>query len=330
VSNAFQLRYDYTGYPLSIAVGSEVALSGNVPFLPPTTDVTWVNLTSVGTGPSSIEDDFTEFSLSIGDQIVYNQRTTPDNYPVSVSAAGLVAIDGSASRTNSFTYRVIRANGTWSAASNVFSLDNTPPTITLNGLAIQSVPQNATWTDPGATAVDDNGDILTDQIVVTGTVNTANLGQQILTYSIADAAGNTASVQRRVYVYAVSESYTDARDQVRVLKPNNVVYLHDGLTVPTTQPKDPNSRVFKGFELLGFATDEIVLGYVFLINDTEVGDGDAVDGLTFHGSQANGINKIKAELSGGTVGTTYKLTLRFTTQYTPSDDRSQYFVVQDL
>jgi len=226
-------------------------------------------------------------------------------------------------------YRVITDDGVLSDLNSIY-LDFVPPTITLNGLATQSVPQNSAWTDPGATAVDNNGDILTDQIVVTGTVNTATLGQQTLTYTVSDEAGNTASVQRRVYVYAVSESYTDARDQVRVLKPNNVVYLHDGVTVPTTQPKDPNSRIFKGFELLGFAADEAVLSHTFLINGTVVGEDDEVDGLTFRSSQTNGINKVKAELSGGTEGTTYKLTLRFTTQYTPSDDRSQYFTVQEL
>jgi hypothetical protein len=70
--------------------------------------------------------------------------------------------------------------------------------VTLTGNATVSVEAGSTFTDAGATAVD-NYDA-TASVVVTGTVNTSALGTYTLTYTSTDAAGNTASVTRTVTV----------------------------------------------------------------------------------------------------------------------------------
>lgn len=325
------IQQSYAGYPLTVSVGTESVQSANIPFLMSNPASRWVNLTSVATGPRTIGSHFSQFALQAGYQVVYlfgpaNVQFINDT---NISQSGVITYTGVTPPTVPMQYRVITDDGVLSDL-NFISLDFVPPTITLNGLAVQSVPQNATWTDPGATAVDNNGDILTDQIVVTGSVNTATLGQQILTYTVTDAAGNSASVERRVYVYAASTSYTDPREVVRVVKANNLVFIHDGSSVPVSSPKDPNSRIFKGFELLGFASDEVILGCIILIDGVPVNPDDTVSGLTYHGWQSNGINKVKVELSGGTLDRWYELTIRYTTQYTPSDDRSQKFTVMEL
>ena len=59
-----------------------------------------------------------------------------------------------------------------------------------------------TFTDPGATAVDDVDGDLTANIVVTGAVDTAAAGLYSLTYTATDAAGNYGSASRLVTVVA--------------------------------------------------------------------------------------------------------------------------------
>ena len=83
---------------------------------------------------------------------------------------------------------------------NSNSNDTTAPIITLDGLAIATVNLNSTYTDAGATAVDDVDGDLTSSIVTTGVVNTSIEGNYIITYTVSDSAGNTATTTRQVIV----------------------------------------------------------------------------------------------------------------------------------
>ena len=81
--------------------------------------------------------------------------------------------------------------------------DVTPPVITLNGSSTVDVLQNTVYTDLGATASDDVDGDITANIIATGTVDTAIVGQYTITYDVSDAANNTAtSVIRTVNVIA--------------------------------------------------------------------------------------------------------------------------------
>lgn len=72
--------------------------------------------------------------------------------------------------------------------------DTTAPSITVTGGNTQTISLNSTWSNPSATAADDvDGDISTN-ITVGGDVVNPNLaGVYILTYTVSDAAGNTAT-----------------------------------------------------------------------------------------------------------------------------------------
>lgn len=74
------------------------------------------------------------------------------------------------------------------------------PDITLVGAANMTVEYDSTFVDPGATATDAEDGDLTSSIAVAGSVNTAVLGNYTLTYSVTDASGNTATVDRIVSV----------------------------------------------------------------------------------------------------------------------------------
>jgi hypothetical protein len=89
--------------------------------------------------------------------------------------------------------------------------DSTAPIITLNGEAIATVNLNSTYTDAGATATDEVDGDLTSSIVTTGVVNTSVEGNYIITYTVSDTSGNTATATRQVTVVvqnlAIGQSY---------------------------------------------------------------------------------------------------------------------------
>ncbi|MCB9140393.1 MAG: DUF5011 domain-containing protein, partial [Caldilineaceae bacterium] len=80
------------------------------------------------------------------------------------------------------------------------SVDTTPPVIALAGDNPLILALGTPYVEPGYTATDDvNGD-LTDDVTVSGTVDVNTAGTYTLVYSVADAAGNTATVTRTVEV----------------------------------------------------------------------------------------------------------------------------------
>ncbi|MCR4276051.1 MAG: DUF5011 domain-containing protein, partial [Candidatus Parcubacteria bacterium] len=93
------------------------------------------------------------------------------------------------------------ADGAASGASgDSSSTDTTAPVVTLNGAAVLELTVGDTFTDPGATAVDDVDGALTP--VIGGTVDTATAGSYTLTYTATDAALNIGSASRLVTVLA--------------------------------------------------------------------------------------------------------------------------------
>lgn len=80
--------------------------------------------------------------------------------------------------------------------------DTNAPTVSIKGDGTITLDLGDTWDDLGATANDEeDGDITTD-IVVTGTVNTDQVGEYTLTYKVTDKAGNEGSATRTVKVKA--------------------------------------------------------------------------------------------------------------------------------
>ncbi|MBI2432517.1 MAG: DUF5011 domain-containing protein [Candidatus Hydrogenedentes bacterium] len=78
--------------------------------------------------------------------------------------------------------------------------DRTPPILTLIGGATLTVECGLPFSDPGAVATDDVDGDLTNEIVVTGTVDTAAPGEYQLTYNVSDREGNAATPKTRTVV----------------------------------------------------------------------------------------------------------------------------------
>ena len=78
--------------------------------------------------------------------------------------------------------------------------DRTAPVITLLGDAVVSVEVGSNYSDAGVSAIDSVDGDLAGSIVVASAVNTATVGSYTVTYSVSDAAGNTAAEVTRVVV----------------------------------------------------------------------------------------------------------------------------------
>ena len=106
--------------------------------------------------------------------------------------------------------------------------DTTAPVISLVGDATVTHALGTTYTDSGATALDDVDGDITSSITTSGTVDTNTAGTYTITYSVLDSAGNAAvQITRKVAVsdttvpvislvgdatviHALGTTYTDA------------------------------------------------------------------------------------------------------------------------
>jgi len=78
--------------------------------------------------------------------------------------------------------------GSSSSTDDNTTTDTTPSVITILGDKPATVIQDETYTDAGATALDDRDGPVT--VIPTGSVNTALVGPYTITYTATDAAGN--------------------------------------------------------------------------------------------------------------------------------------------
>jgi hypothetical protein len=102
--------------------------------------------------------------------------------------------------------------------------DTTAPIITLMGNDTILLPKGTVYTEPGATAFDNEDGDLTGAIQITGTVDTSIPGTYIITYTVTDASGNTATTTRTIIVEQPN-SITEAAilSQVTVLPDRLVI-----------------------------------------------------------------------------------------------------------
>ena len=187
-------------YNVSDSSGNAATPVARTVTVTPAADTTPPVISLIGGNPMNVTQNstFTDPGVFLSDN-VDSSATLNANLVVSGS------VNTAALGAYTLTYNVSDAAG--NAATPVTRTvnvtaapDTTPPVITLNGNSSMTVIQNASFTDPGAQATDnvDNDAALTANIVVTGTVNTAVIGNYTLRYDVSDAAGNAASTAIRV------------------------------------------------------------------------------------------------------------------------------------
>ena len=104
----------------------------------------------------------------------------------------------SANRTQNPGHR--QKNIGFRIAFQAMPADTENPELELFGGAAITPEAGQAWAEPGVEAHDARDGNITDQIVVTGTVDMNTTGTYLLTYTVQDGAGNTASTTRTVTV----------------------------------------------------------------------------------------------------------------------------------
>ena len=88
-----------------------------------------------------------------------------------------------------------------------FSIIESTPVLTLIGDSSLTVIKGLEFEEPGFSAIDDADGDITEQVVVSGSVDTTQVGSNTLTYTVTNTSGNTVSVEREVIV--VEDSIVD-------------------------------------------------------------------------------------------------------------------------
>ena len=111
--------------------------------------------------------------------------------PITIDSAGAnsVTVLGGKER---FVY-FEKSGKIWLATNKTIEIpDTTPPVITLSGEKSVDVYVGDSYSDEGASAIDDRDGDLSANIVAVNSVNTSAAGQYFVTYNVSDSAGNAA------------------------------------------------------------------------------------------------------------------------------------------
>ena len=153
-----------------------------------------------------------DFSL-VGDETVSIEINTSfvdpgvsaiDDYDGDISSSVNVigTVDTSVVGSTTLYYNILDSSG--NAASQldrtVQVVESTPPVITLGGNSSVSLEVLSTYTDAGATALDNYDDDITSSIVLTGNVDHTTVGTYMLRYNVSDSSGNAATEVVRTVV----------------------------------------------------------------------------------------------------------------------------------
>lgn len=107
------------------------------------------------------------------------------------------------------TYQVSDSSGNKTEVIREIAFgDSDAPVLTLKGNSKITMTAGEKWKEPGYTAIDAVDGDLTDRVKTSGSVNNRTAGTYVLTYTVADQFGNTATAQRTVVVKAVQKPET--------------------------------------------------------------------------------------------------------------------------
>jgi hypothetical protein len=179
-------------YSVSDAAGnaaSQVTRTVNVvDTTPPTISVTGAVAMTIEVG-----DDYMDAGASATD-------TLDGDLSGNIVASG--SVDNTIPGVYTITYNVSDATGNAaSAAMRMVTVeDTTLPVISLIGDEIVNLERGADYDDAGATASDNLDGDISQNIIVTGTIDTNIEGRQDLDFDVADSSGNNATTVTRIII----------------------------------------------------------------------------------------------------------------------------------
>jgi hypothetical protein len=113
-------------------------------------------------------------------------------------------------------------------AAEVAAPDTIAPVVTLLGPDPLTIEVGSTFTDPGATALDETDGAV--EVSASGEVNTAIPGNYTITYTATDAAGNTATATRTVTVVDVTAPVITVAGDDQLYLPVGATFIEPGVS----------------------------------------------------------------------------------------------------
>ena len=102
------------------------------------------------------------------------------------------------------------AGNVGTASQDVTVADTTAPSISMAGANPLVLQRGTAYTEPGATAIDNvDGDVTGAIVTDNAAVDTAQAGSYLVTYTVGDVAGNSATATRTVQVVSSPPPVTD-------------------------------------------------------------------------------------------------------------------------
>ncbi len=192
------------------------------------------------------------------------------NNPVDIDTEGAYTITynvtDSASNPATQMIRVVTITG-----------DVTAPVITLEGNSTIPLVLGSTYTDAGATALDNIDGVITPGIIQAGTVDTNTAGTYTITYNVSDAAGN-AAVE---VVRTITVSAADTTVPVITITGPSIISLEVGTTYTdagATAEDDIDGDITASIVLGGDTVDVNTVGvYTITYNVTDAATNAAVE-----------------------------------------------------
>lgn len=136
-----------------------------------------------------------------GEEYVEEGFVATDNYDGDLTDKVTVTREG-----DTITYTVKDSSGNSASIQRVIEYgDVDAPQITLTGDSSITITAGSTFEEPGFAATDNRDGDVTSKVQITGTVDPMVAGEYVLTYTVTDAAGNTASVDRKVTVEPIKQ-----------------------------------------------------------------------------------------------------------------------------
>ncbi len=181
-------------YCVSVSNGSLVNKPGDCSSYDSSTSTS--EMESLGTGGSSAPDIISTSSTSSVD-ILTSTSSSETSTSTEATSTSSTATTTQATSTPS-------SDGTATSTATSTPADTTPPVITINGDNPTNITAGDTYTDAGATALDDiDGTV---PVLTSGAVDSSTAGTYTITYTASDSSGNTSTAERIVNVAPVQTS----------------------------------------------------------------------------------------------------------------------------
>ena len=217
-------------------------------------------------------------TIEVGTAYTDAGATVTDNYDSGLTASvDPNTLDTSTSGEYTLTYTATdsSSNEAIPVTRTVEVVDSQSPVITLSGSTTITIEAGTNYVEPGFSATDSNEGDLSSSVIITGSVDSSNLGTYNLTYNVSDSSGNSANTATRVI------NVVDTTAPVISLLGDNPLNIDLGssFTDPGAFANDNYDGIINSVVATG-SPDTSVVGTYFIFYNVSDSEGNAAAQVT--------------------------------------------------